>query len=348
MRTLVPILLLATRAFAQDVDLAVRPDTLYVENIGGNIVPMERLFFHVVIHNRSAAPMDVQWVRFDIVNSTGVVFSGQYSGNALIDLFDSAMERRRIEATPKGTLTIGADQRKAISDVFMDFPMGFIGENLLVEVDYKAGGRDAFKKTSVQLKRTRTFSGRLPFDGVWYVAAEHGFLDPHKRFIAEAFAYDFVQIGPNGKSYQREGKSNADYYAYGKKVLAARDGTVVSLRGDMAENVPGETTNTASPGGNVVVIDHGNGQFGYYAHLKPFSVAVKAGAHVRAGDVLGEAGNSGDSTEPHLHFHVMNKADVTEADGIPLVFENWKAQSYSRLPATRQQGVLPRGEFVQP
>jgi len=69
---------------------------------------------------------------------------------------------------------------------------------------------------------------------------------------------------------------------------------------------------------------------------------------VKAGDPLGEVGNSGDSAEPHLHFHVMNGPDATVADGIPVVFENWKAQSYGRFPIVRQLGVLPRGEFVQP
>jgi murein DD-endopeptidase MepM/ murein hydrolase activator NlpD len=116
----------------------------------------------------------------------------------------------------------------------------------------------------------------------------------------------------------------------------------------MSENTPGETTNIETPGGNVVIIDHGNNQFGYYAHLKPFTVTVKAGAKVKAGDVIGEVGNSGDSAEPHLHFHVMNNADPAMADGVPIVFENWKAQSYSRFPVARQLAILPRGEFVQP
>ena len=100
--------------------------------------------------------------------------------------------------------------------------------------------------------------------------------------------------------------------------------------------------------GNVVVIDHGNRQFGYDAHLKERSIAVRVGTVVKAGDTLGEVGNSGDSAEAHLHFHVMNAADPEQADGIPVVFENWKAQSYSRVPIERQQGVIPRGEFVQP
>ena len=348
MRALLLILFLAVPGFAQDIGIVVRPDVVYVETIAGNIVGMERVFFHIVIENQTAMPMEVEWVRFDVTNSKGVLFSGQYSGSALMDLFDSAIDRKRIEPTAKQTLNIEPGGRKAISDVFMDFPKGFIGENLLVEVNYKSGGKGESKKTSIQLQRTQGFSGRLPFEGTWYVAAEHGYLDPHKRFLADAFAYDFLQIGPNGKSYQRDGRNNADYYAYGKKVLAARDGTVVTVRGDMAENVPGETTNVTTPSGNVVIIDHGNNQFGYYAHLKPFTVAVKAGARVKAGDVLGEAGNSGDSPEPHLHFHVMNNADPTQADGVPVVFEHWKAQSYSRFPVARQLGVLPRGEFVQP
>jgi murein DD-endopeptidase MepM/ murein hydrolase activator NlpD len=348
MRTLLFSILLAVPGFAQDLDIGVRPDAVYVESVAGNIVPMERVFFHIVLENQSKAPVDIEWVRFDMVNSKGVLFSGQYSGQALTDLFDSAIDRRRIEATPKQTSTLAPAQRKAISDVFIDFPKGFVGENLLVEVDYKSGGKETSKKNSVQLKRTAGFTGRLPFDGTWYVAAEHSYLDPHKRFLAEAYAYDFLQIGANGKSYQRDGKTNADYYAYGKKVLAARDGTVVLVRSDVAENVPGESTNLTTPSGNVVIIDHGNNQFGYYAHLKPFTVAVKPGAHVKTGDVLGEVGNSGDSPEPQLHFHVMNNADAAQGDGIPVVFENWKTLAYGRFPAARQLGVIPRGEFIQP
>ncbi|HMF02473.1 MAG TPA: M23 family metallopeptidase [Terriglobia bacterium] len=348
MRRLLLIALFAVPAFGEDVDVAVRPDVIYVETLAGNIVPMERMFFHIVIDNKASAPIDVEWVRFDIANSSGVLFSGQYSSKALVDLFDSSIDRKRIEVTPKQTLRIDSGERKAISDIFIDLPRGFLGENLILELNYKSGGQSSSKKTSVQLQRAQAFSGRLPFDGTWYVAAEHGYLDPHKRFLAEAFAYDFLQIGPNGKSYQRDGRNNADYYAYSKKVLAAKDGTVVSVRGEMAENTPGETTNIDAPGGNVVIIDHGNNQFGYYAHLKPFTLAVKAGARVKAGDVIGEVGNSGDSAEPHLHFHVMNNADPAMADGIPIVFENWKAESYSRFPVTRQLAILPRGEFVQP
>src|ERR1700692_1741814 len=148
MRALFLILVLALPVVAQDIDIAVRPDTVYVETIAGNIGPMERVFFHIVIDNQLKAPADIQWLRFDIVNSNGVLFSGQYSGSGLMDLFDSAIDRKRIEPTAKQTLNIGAGERKAISDVFMDFPKGFIGDNLVVEVDYKSGGKELSKKNS--------------------------------------------------------------------------------------------------------------------------------------------------------------------------------------------------------
>jgi Peptidase family M23 len=347
MRVLLLFVFLVTPAFAQDLEISVRPDAIYVESITGNIVPMERVFFHLVIHNISKTPIQIDWLRFDVVNASGILFSGQYSDKALIDLFDSAIDRKRIEPTPKGTLTISPDERKAISDVFLNFPKGFIGDSMVVEVDYKSGGKTLSQKASTPLKRVDGLSARLPFEGTWYVAAEHGDLDPHKRFLAEAFAYDFLQIGANGKSFEHDGTRNLDYYAFGKRVLAAKDGTVVFVRADITDNEPGDP-NLNTPGGNVVVIDHGSGQFSYYAHLRARSVSVKIGNKVKSGDPLGEVGNSGDSTEPHLHFHVMNAADPAQADGVPVVFENWKAQSYSRTPVEREQGILPKGEFVQP
>jgi len=334
-------------AAAQDLEIATRPEAIYIERMEGNITPMERVFFHIVLHNASKSPLSVDWVRFDLSNSQGVIFSGQYSGAALTNLFDSAIDRRRIEPTPKKTNALYPEQRKAISDIFFDCPAGMLGESIVVEVQYQSGGKVQSNKISTALKRAPVFTGRLPFDGVWYVASEHGFLDPHKRYLAEAYAYDFVQIGTNGKSFQRDGTRNAYYFDYGKKVLAAKDGTVVSVRTDIVENDPGKI-NSNTPGGNSVVIDHGDGQFGYYAHLRPNSITLKVGAKVKAGDPIGDVGNSGESTEPGLHFHVMNGPDVNMSDGIPAEFTDWKSQSFSAFPENRQPGLLPRGEFVQP
>jgi len=341
------VLLFVSTALAQDLEILTRPDAVYVEHMEGNITAIDRVFFHIVVHNQSRSPITVDWIRFDLTNSDGINLSGQYSGKALMNLFDSAIDRHRIEPTPKNTLDMYPDQRKAISDIFFDCPAGFIGETVVVEVQYEVGGKPQSDKVSTSLKRTPAFTGQLPFEGVWYVQNEHGYLDLHKRYLAEAFAYDFIQIGANGKSYQQDGSHNADYFAYGKKVLAAKDGTVVFVRTDIVENDPGKT-NINTPGGNVVVIDHGDNQFGYYAHLRPNSISVKVGSKVKAGDEIGEAGNSGESNEPGFHFHVMNNADPNMADGVPLFFSKWKSASYSAFPVEREGGLLPKGEFVQP
>jgi len=347
MRVFIFLILFSTAAYGQDIRIITRPEAIYVQRVTGNITPMERIFFHIIVHNASQNPVTIELLRFHLSSAEGAVLSGQYSGPSLTRLFDSAIDRRRIEPTPKQTLTIGPDQRKAVSDVFIDCPADFAGDSLTVEVQYQSGGVMKSERTTSPLNRVEGFSGRLPFEGTWYVASEHSYQDPHKRFAAEAFAYDFIQIGANGKSYQREGLRNSDYYAYGKKVLATKDGKVVFVQTAIAENEPGKT-NVNMPGGNVVVIDHGDNQFSYYAHLRPNTIMVREGAQVRAGDVLGEVGNSGDSLEPQLHFHVMNHASPDQADGIPAVFTMWKAQAYGRSPVVRDLAPLPRGEFVAP
>src|ERR1051326_3371992 len=84
-------------AEAQDLDIVTRPDSVYVERIAGNINPIERVFFHIILHNVSKTPITVHSVRFELRNDEGSALSGEYSGKALMSLFDSSVERRRIE-----------------------------------------------------------------------------------------------------------------------------------------------------------------------------------------------------------------------------------------------------------
>src|SRR5262245_61701056 len=109
MRALAIILLAAVSIFAQSPNVVIQtlPEAIYVENMAGNLNSVERVFFHIVIHNTAPDPVDILWARFDIVNSEGSLLSAQYSGASLTALFDSAIERRRIEPTAKQTLVLG-------------------------------------------------------------------------------------------------------------------------------------------------------------------------------------------------------------------------------------------------
>jgi murein DD-endopeptidase MepM/ murein hydrolase activator NlpD len=335
----------AVPAAAQDLDIRVLPDIVYVEELDGPIIPTRRVFFHAIFHNVTAEPIEFQWVRFDLVGTTGAVVSGQFSGSALTALFDDSVRRRRIESTVANTLVLSPDQRKAVSDVFLTLPSELVGTTLVVESEYRRGETVSAQKVSVPLMHTEGFIGRLPFDGIWYVAAEHDALDPHKRFTSEAFAYDFLQIGVDGRSYVGRGTRNSDYYAYGQPVLAAADGEVVYMRNDIPENVPGRAM-PATPGGNAIAIRHADDRYTYYAHMRPSGIRVGVGDQVLAGDPIGEVGNSGDSVEPHLHFHAMSGPDGAASPGIPVLFESWISGAYGQRAAVRRAGTLPRGDFV--
>ena len=339
------VLVFAVSASAQ-VDISVLPASVYVEDLGGDIVPVERIFFHLIFHNTSSGPIEFQWVRFDLVGTAGGIVSGQFSGPALIELFDNSVERRRIEATPPGTLVLGSNERKALSDVSFELPSGLMGQTLIVETEFTQGDDVASSKVSLPLAVTEGFVGRLPFDGSWYLAAEHSALDGHKRFVAEAFAYDFLKIGSDGKSYGGTGGRNSDYFAYGLGVLAAADGEVVYMRNDIPENVPGQAM-AATPGGNAIVIRHSESLYTYYAHMSPGGMRVGVGDQVLAGEPIGEVGNSGDSVEPHIHFHAMSGSDPGLGPGIPALFENWISNAYGQRAIVRQLGTIPRGDFVE-
>ena len=191
-----------------------------------------------------------------------------------------------------------------------------MGQTLIVETEFRQGESVLLNKVSVPLAMMEGFVGRLPFDGNWYVAAEHSVLDSHKRYVAEAFAYDFLRIGSTGKSFVGTGARNIDYFAYGQDVLASADGEVVYMRNDVPENVPGQAM-AAVPGGNAIVIRHAENSYTYYAHMRPSGMKVGIGDMVLEGDPIGEVGNSGDSVEPHLHFHAMSGPDSGLGPGIP-------------------------------
>ncbi len=338
-------LVFAVSASAQ-VDILVLPPAVYVEELGSDVVSLERVFFHLIFHNTSSEPVELLWVRFDLVGAAGGVVSGQFSGTALIELFDNSVERRRIEVTPLGTLLLGPDERKGLSDVTFELPSGLMGQTLIVETEFRQGDSVRSNKVSMPLAVVEGFVGSLPFEGIWYVAAEHSVLDAHKRFLAEAFAYDFLKIGPDGKSYQGTGGRNSDYFAYGQDVLASANGEVVYMRNDVPENLPGQPM-AAVPGGNAIIIRHSENLYTYYAHLRPGGMKVGIGDPVLEGDPIGEVGNSGDSLEPHLHFHAMSGHDPGLAPGIPALFENWTSNAYGRRALVHQRGTIRHGEFVE-
>jgi Peptidase family M23 len=153
--------------------------------------------------------------------------------------------------------------------------------------------------------------------------------------LAQRFAIDWEQADSQNRLVSGDTKVLANYTIFGKSVLAAADGTVVSVRNDLPEQVPGALPPDlplSEADGNFVVLDIG-GAYVLYAHMQPGSVTVTAGAKVRRGELLGRVGNTGNSQAPHLHLHVMDSPSPFSSNGLPYVIEAFT------LLATDQAGT---------
>lgn len=149
---------------------------------------------------------------------------------------------------------------------------------------------------------------------------------PH---IAQRYAIDWVQIGADNQTYSGDPKDNRSYHCFGSEALAVADGVVVEVKDGIPENTP-SLDKRAVPitletvAGNHVNLDLGGGVYAMYAHLQPGSIRVKVGDKVAPGQVIGLVGNTGNSTEPHLHFQLMNQNSPLGSDGIPYTLPGYK------------------------
>ncbi|CAH1207781.1 hypothetical protein PAECIP111893_02779 [Paenibacillus plantiphilus] len=162
----------------------------------------------------------------------------------------------------------------------------------------------------------------LPFKGEWLVfwGGDNEMHNYHYAIEGQRYAYDLI-MAKDEYSFNGDPALNESYYAFGQAMLAPGDGKVVIAVNDIADNEPVGTMNSSQPAGNYVVIDHGNGEFSYLAHLQQGSVKVKKGERVKKGQEIGLCGNSGNSSEPHLHFQVSDGPDLFTSKAISVTFD---------------------------
>lgn len=180
----------------------------------------------------------------------------------------------------------------------------------------------------------------LPFTGEWTVvnggvtqSLSHSWNVPTQRY-----AYDFLILDAGGHS-SRGAKITPDaFYCYEQPILAPADG-VVSEMLDGAPDSPISRRRRISclaPDlrGNYILLHHGGDLYTLLAHLKANSLRVTIGQRVKRSDILAACGNSGNSSEPHLHLQLQQGADFYTAPGLPMPFENIAAKrlsSYARF-----------------
>ncbi len=186
---------------------------------------------------------------------------------------------------------------------------------------------------------------QVPFEGTWWTfwGGESELQNYHTVSPSQRHAYDVV-IWNDGATFSGDGTQNEDYWAWGQAVLAPAGGTVVVIVNDEPDLPPNATlerrAQVGNPDGNHVVIETGEGEYVFIAHMQEGSVQVAAGDVVEARDLLGLTGNSGNSSESHIHIHAQDSPNLLDptATGLPIRFANANIDGEPVEDATPVQG----------
>ncbi len=203
-----------------------------------------------------------------------------------------------------------------------------------------------------------------PLRGDNWLAANNTDESPHSRSIEVfdntvripmRYAIDFVRRNQHGDDFDGQFENNGDHLAYGEEILAVADGTIALAIDGVPENVAGSRPPSPVPldarCGNCIILDIGDNRFVTYAHLIPESLTVRAGDQVKKGEVLGRLGNSGNSGQPHLHFHVSQIFDTHNASGLngsglPFVFESFELLDDEGSSTSARTLALPMNDAL--
>jgi hypothetical protein len=154
----------------------------------------------------------------------------------------------------------------------------------------------------------------MPFTGEWYVfSGGRGVLvNDHWTTSSQRNALDVLQI-VDGSSHSGDSKRLTSYHAFGKPLLAPAAGRITVLLDTRPDLAIGDS-DRRHPEGNYLVIDIGGGRYMMMGHLKQGSALVDVGDRVSPGQPLAQVGNSGNTSEPHLHIQVQNVSTFDVGD----------------------------------
>ncbi len=208
------------------------------------------------------------------------------------------------------------------------------GKQLLEET----GGETAvLKETPVVIQAPLRGEGWIAADGCCESTRHLRALLPVKgRLVtAQRFAIDWEKMGEQKTIFQGDPQKVESYFCYGQSIFAVADGKVVQTQDGLNNQIPGklpEGIKAEEADGNHVIQEIAPAHYALYAHMIPGSVKVKTGEMLKSGQVIGLVGNSGNSSAPHLHFHVMDGPSALGSNGLPYVLAQF--ESKEKTPGT--------------
>jgi hypothetical protein len=316
-----------------------------------------RLLYELHITNFAVGPIEL--IGLDVAGDDGDEALASYRGEALEKLLFTV-------GPPDGTnkkRTVGGGRTALI---FLDLSLGAgarapaeLRHRLILSIQRKNGAllENTVNGPVVAVNPQPAPVLRPPVSGQAWIAFNALFNDDHRRAlmsvdgrarIAQRFAIDWVRLGPDGRLFRDDPKSNPSFYSYGEKVLAVADGRISGLKDGLPEHAGLNEQSTREVtldniAGNYVVLDLGQGRFALYAHLQPGSLQVKLGDTVKSGQVLARVGNSGNSDAPHLHFHLIDGNSPLGAEGTP-----YELETFTQLGVLDGPDAVDNGQAWRP
>jgi murein DD-endopeptidase MepM/ murein hydrolase activator NlpD len=314
------------------ISVSTVPDAVYRNPDGGH-GDTESWFFNLVVADSEdrAEIRPVELVS-EIFRGQSLLERRELPAETLAD-----MRRVSYEVTPD-TPPLSLRRRFSVDEVF-DLPLAFRGIPLAWKADHvrltlrlDVPGRDAVTRSldvPIQTFRQKT-QLTFPLRGPGIVTQGQINNFGHSGH-ANRFAVDVMALDPRYAPMAGETNDNAAFAGWGHEVVAPAAGKVVYARNDVPDNTPGVDPETVyskvhdpilAIGGNCVVIDHGTGELSVLMHMRRGSVAVKVGEEVRAGQMIGRMGNSGDSFAVHLHYQLQDGPELFRANSLPFTFSD--------------------------
>lgn len=342
----------AAAANAQTVTLSSGPARVLVERVADR----QDVNFEIFIDNPGAVPLEISEVVLSVYDKAGHLLQRRLvDGNGVRPSVHTLPERK-----------VAAKSKLTVFNPFPSFGKELELARLTYQVTLQSEDRKTRTTASLEVSPVEYLGKtalRLPLRGRVINYDGHDFLAHHRRFdysfapLAQMgfksnfmrYSYDFVPVDAGGAMHRGDGSRNEDYPGFGADLLAVGDGVVSAVVSDRPDDRQFDqkqiAVNPMVLFGNYLVIDHGNGEFSVYGHLKQHSVRVKPGQRVRQGDLVAQVGASGSAMFPHLHYELQDGPD-TSAEGLPSYFSGLRLVLGERkLP--RARATVDTGEIVE-
>lgn len=342
------------------VNASVDPHEPYIEKRGLE----QRLNFDLLLRNNTAEPLRINKIQVSVYDAQG--------GLAFRRYLDENGRPSGISTLPD-RIVPGAGSL-AVFNPFFSFDPEMPLVRLHYEIFFEKVGEtepnllNFSAKTEVDVS-PKPYPGKtrltLPLHEPIYVFDGHDFYAHHRRQNvlrggkyrpnAVRYGYDFMVTDKAGNLYKGDRFTKENWFSYGAPVYATAAGTVIDAANNIPENSYKDGQVVTPPvaeqldphgKGNFVTIDHGDGEFSMFNHMKPGSVHVRKGDRVRAGEQIGEIGFSGDTFLPHLHYMLIDGSDLNTSQGVPSYFDNFR-RILGTKAVTVKHGQIDSGDIVE-